>query len=260
MESNRHRLGRREWWLWLSALFVTLLSGIAFLLSSFPSLFQHSDRLIEVRSDQARWGILNLLLLFNAWLVYRQWSFRRLRRQLDGRTGDSQGRPEGENGLSHMDPVTGLHTRASIEHRLGKEVARSRRRNVPLSVAALHLDNFAELSRRYGNSNGDLLLSELANRLRRASRGTDFGVRLANNDFLLVLAECSARDARIVSDRIGTLEMKCAGQDVILTYSIGWIDYKPGESPSELIKRAENVLRVYRDAIEKNSSAALMVR
>lgn len=259
MESDRQRLARREWWLWLSALFVTLLSGIAFLLSSFPSLFQHSDRLIEIRSDQARWGILNLLVLFNAWLVYREWSFRRLRRQLDGRPGDPQGRPEGEYELAHMDPVTGLHTRASIEHRLGKEVARSRRRNLPLSVAALHLDNFAQLSRRYGSANGDLLLKELASRLRRATRGTDFAVRL-NNDFLLVLPECTARDARIVSDRLGTLEMKCAGQDVILTYSIGWIDYKPGESPSELIKRAENVLRVYRDANEKNSSGALMVR
>lgn len=259
-ESDRQRLGRGEWWLWLSALFVTLLSGIAFLLSSFPSLFQHNDRLIEIRSEQARWGILNLLLLFNAWLVYRQWSFRRMRRRLDGRTGDPQERPEGEYELSHMDPATGLNTRASIEHRLGKEVARSRRRNVPLCVVALHLDNFAELSRRYGNANGDLLLKELANRLRKASRGTDFGVRLANNDFLLVLPECSARDARILSGRLGVLEMKCAGQDVILTYSIGWIDYKPGESPSELIKRAENVLRVYRDANERNSSGALMVR
>lgn len=260
MESDRQRLGRGEWWLWLSALFVTLLSGIAFLLSSFPSLFQHNDRLIEIRPDQARWGILNLLLLFNAWLLYRQWSFRRVRRRLDGRTGDPQGRSEGEYELSHMDPVTGLNTRASIEHRLGKEVARSRRRNVPLCVVALHLDNFAELSRRHGNANSDLLLKELADRLRRASRGTDFGVRLANNDFLLVLPGCSTRDAKIVSDRLGVLEMKCAGHDVILTYSIGWIDHKPGESPSELIKRAEGVLHVYRNATEKNSSATLMFR
>ena len=260
MESNLQQLGKREWWLWLSALFVTVLSAVAFLLSLFPSLFPNSDRLIEIRSDQVRWGIFSLLLLFNAWLVYRQWSFRRLRLRLDSPTGDPKGRPEGEYDPSHMDPCTGLYTRASIEYRLGKEVARSRRRNIPLSVVALHLDNFAELSRRHGNANGDLLLKELANRLRKVSRGTDFGVRLANNDFLLVLSECTARDARIVSDRLGTLEMKCAGQDIILTYSIGCIDYRPGESPSELIKRAENVLHLYRDANQKNASAALAAR
>src|SRR5215472_16838665 len=107
MESGLQRLGRREWWLWLFALFVTVLSGIAFLLSLFPSLFLHSDRFFEIRSDQARWGTLNLLLLFNAWHVYRQWSFRRLRRQLTERTGDPQVSPEGEYDPSHMDPATG---------------------------------------------------------------------------------------------------------------------------------------------------------
>jgi hypothetical protein len=35
MESRLQRLEWREWWLWLSALVVTIPSGIAFLLSSF---------------------------------------------------------------------------------------------------------------------------------------------------------------------------------------------------------------------------------
>ena len=75
MESRLQRLERREWWLWLSALVVTILSGTVFLLSSFPSLFLHSDRFFEIGSDQARGAILGLMLLFNICLVYRQWSF-----------------------------------------------------------------------------------------------------------------------------------------------------------------------------------------
>src|SRR5215469_3767649 len=114
MESDLERLGRREWWLWLSAVFVTVLSGAAFFLSLFPSLFLHSDQFFEIRSDQTRWGILNLLLLFNAWLVYRQWSFRRLRTQLNERTTDPQGRPDGGYDPAQVDSVTGLYTRASV--------------------------------------------------------------------------------------------------------------------------------------------------
>ena len=260
MESRLQRLERREWWLWLSAFVVTILSGIVFLLSSFPSLFLHSDRFFEIRSNQAKWAILGLLLLFNAWLVYRQWSFRRLRAQLTGLAGDPQSNLEGAYDPSRVDPVTGLYTRASVEQLLGKEVARARRQNSPLSLVALHLDDFAQLNQRYGCAVGDLILKEFANRLRKASRGNDFGVRLDSDDFLLVLPECSLSDARIASDRLGTLEMRCSGQDIALTYSVGWIDYKPGEVPSDLFKRAGDVLKLYKTASKDSSSTTLVVR
>jgi diguanylate cyclase (GGDEF)-like protein len=260
MESRLQRLERREWWLWLSALVVTILSGIVFLLSSFPSLFPHSDRFFEIGSDQARWTILGLLLLFNTWLVYRQWSFRQQRAELIGLAGDPQSNLEGVYDPSRMDSVTGLYTRVSVEHLLGKEVARARRQNSPLSLVALHLDDFAQINQRYGSTVGDLILKEFANRLRKASRGNDFGVRLGSDDFLLVLPECSLSDAKIASDRLGTVEMKCSGQDITLTYSVGWIDYKPGEVPSDLFKRAGDVLELYKKASKDNFSTTLVLR
>jgi diguanylate cyclase (GGDEF)-like protein len=260
MESSLQRLERSEWWLWLSALVVTALSGIVFLLSSFPSLFLHNDHFFEIRSDQTRWGILSLLLLFNTWLVYRQRSFRRVRRQLTELTSDQHSSLEDGYNPSRMDLVTGLYTRASVEQWLGKEVARARRHNIPLSIVALHLDDFAQLSQRYGSATGDLILKEFANRLRKASRGTDFGVRLGSDDFLLVLPECRLTDAKIVSDRLGTLAMKCSGQDIALTFSAGWIDYKPGEVPSDLFKRAGDVLLLYKKASQDSFSTTLVVR
>jgi diguanylate cyclase (GGDEF)-like protein len=260
MESDLQRLGRREWWLWLSALVVTTLSGMVFLLSSFPSLFRHSDHFFEIRPEQARWGILSLLLLFNNWLVYRQWSFRRLQRQLTELTGDPQASLKDAYDPSRMDPVTGLYTRASVERWLGKEVARARRHNIPLSLVALRLDDFEQLNQRYGSTAGELILKEFADRLRKASRGTDFGVRLGSDDFLLILPECSLRDAKIVSDRLGTLEMKCSGQDIALNYSVGWIDYKPGEVPSDLLRRAEDVLQAYKNASKDSFSTTLVAR
>jgi len=239
---------------------VTVLSGIVFLLSSFRSLFLHNDHFFEIRSDQARWGILSLLLLFNAWLVYRQWLFRRLRRHLTERTVDSQASMEDVYDPSRLDPVTGLYTRASVEQRLGKEVARARRHNIPLSLVALHLDDFAQLSERYGSDAGDLIVKEFANCLRKASRGSDFGVRLGSDDFLMVLPECSLGHAKIVSDRLRTLEMKCSGQDIALTCSVGWIDYNPGEVPSDLFKRAGDLLQLYKKASKDSFSTTLVVR
>src|SRR5260370_15401334 len=136
-ETDLHQIARREWWLWLSALFVTALSALAFLLTSFRSLFLHSNHFYEIRSDQARWGILCLLLLFNGWLLYRQRFFRRQRRQLT-HPGDA---PEATSNEifdpSGLDPVTGLYTRAFVEQQLWKEITRAPLQNTPPSNAPI---------------------------------------------------------------------------------------------------------------------------
>jgi diguanylate cyclase (GGDEF)-like protein len=260
MVSDQQRVGRREWWLWFSAVNVTILTAITFLLSAFHSLFLNTEHFYELRSDQARWGVLNLLLLFNAWMLYRQWWFRRLRRQLsEPAEADGPADLEEVYDPSRMDRATGLFTRASVEPMLGKAVARAKRQNVPLSLLAVHLEDFAQVSERYGSATCDQLLREFADRLRKASRGCDFGVRLTNDDFLLFLPECSVSDAKIVSDRLGTVEMKVSGKNVALNYSIGWIDYKSGEVPSDLIKRAQEVLHLYEEASNDTSSERLVL-
>src|SRR5258707_1947504 len=113
-EASLRQLGRREWWLWLSALLVSLLSTTAFVLTAIPSYFRHSEHFYEIRSDQARWGILCLLLLFNGWLVCRQWRFRRRRRELS--RGDA-GREVLTGQIPEslcIDAVHGLHTRTFV--------------------------------------------------------------------------------------------------------------------------------------------------
>ncbi len=149
-ESALRQLARREWWLWLSAFFVATLSAIAFVLSSFPALFRHREHFYEIRSDQARWGVLCLLLLFNGWMLYRQWSFRWQRKQLSALSEGADGSPAQVSGASSIDPITGLHTRAFIEQQLGKEIAHARRQNTALSLATVHLDEFDEVTKRYG--------------------------------------------------------------------------------------------------------------
>lgn len=256
-ESSLRQLGRSEWWLWLSALLMTVLSATAFVLTAIPSYFRHSEYFYEIRSDQARWGILCLLLLFDGWLVYRQWTFRRRRREL---FRDDAGKevPAGQlSELPGIDAVTGLHTRAFIEQQLGKEIARAKRQNSSLSLAAIHLDEFAEITKCYGPSATDAALKELAWRLKKACRGSDFAVRLANDDFLLVLPECSLGEVKTVLSRLGSLEMVCSGRKINLAYTTTWVDYQLGDLPSELLKRATQLLHLYENAAKDSFSSTL---
>jgi diguanylate cyclase (GGDEF)-like protein len=256
-ESGLRQLARREWWLWFSALFVATLSVLAFALTLFPSLFRRREHFYEISSDQARWGILCLLLLFNVWMLGRQWSFRRQRRQLSGQDAPTDAPTAQISDPSSVDPVTGLHTRGFIEQQLGKEIARARRQNTALSLATIHLDDFTEMNKRYGLSAMDAALKELARRMKKACRGTDFAARLANDDFLLVLPECNLGEVQVVLNRIGVLEISCSGRQVNIAYTTGWVDYQPGDMPADLLKRAAQLLHLYENAAKESFSSTL---
>jgi len=252
-DAELRRLARREWWLWFSACFVVVLSGAAFLLTFFRSLFLHASHFYEIRSDQARWGVMCLLLLFNGWQLYRQTVFRRQRKQLMKQitVNGAESPAEQPTTVFGLDPATGLYTRASIEQQLGKEIARARRNNTALSLATIHLEDFPRLRERYGLSATDQALKEVARRLKKACRGSDFAVRLSNEDFLLVLPECGMGEVQLVLNRLGSLVVECSGRKVDLSCTTGWVDYQPGDMPSDLLKRASHILHLYEDAAKE---------
>jgi diguanylate cyclase (GGDEF)-like protein len=255
--SNSQQISRHEWWLWLNALLVTALSAVAFLLSSIHSFFRHADYFYEIRSEQARWATLCLILVFNVWLVYRQWSFRRQRGKSSEQPLDSQTVPEQFSEATGLDPVTGLYTRMSLDQHLGKEVARARRQNSALSLATVHVEEFAHLSARCGKPAVDAALKELARRLKKASRGSDIAARLGDDDFLLLLPECGVNEVKQVLNRLGTVEVSSLGEKIPLTFTTGWVDYQPGDLPADLLKRAAELLHLYDTAAYDSFSTTL---
>lgn len=246
------QLSRREWWLWFSAVLVTTLCSVAFALTTFRSFFLHADHFYEIRSDQARWATLCLLLLFNGWLIYRQWVFRRMRRQAGEQASDGSSALQRTSDGASLDPVTGLHTRVSLEQLLAKEVARARRQNTTLSLATLHVDDIADVTARLGKSAVDASMKELARYLKKASRGSDIAARLSEDDFLLVLPECGVTEVKQVLNRIPGVEVTAMGRRMPLTYTTGWVDYQAGDQPADLLKRAADLLHLY-DTAAKDS-------
>jgi len=259
IDTELRHLVRSEWWLWFFACTVTLLASAALVLSFLPFLFRQANHFYEIRPDQAQWSTAALLVVFNAWLVYRQWSFRRRRKQLNAQNPFPERTGSDISDASGLDPLTGLHTRVSIEQQLGKEIGRARRENTSLSVATIHIEEFAQITQRYGKAAVDSLLKEFARRLKKAIRGSDLAVRLAGGDFLLILTECTLGEVKLILNRVGPLEMVSAGEKVPIPYATGWVDYQPGELPSDLLKRATQILHLYENA-SKDSRSTLVAR
>ena len=256
-KTNLRLLARQETWLWATAFTATLLAAAALTMLSVPSLLQDLPY-VRLDAEATKHGLIALLLVLNAWAAYRQWVFRRLRKQLTGQLTGSQDWPEQRDapGVSTpVDPVTGLCARPAIEPWLTLEIAHARRDGKPLTLLLLGLDDFTQVGASFGESYANIALKEFAKHLKRASRGTDLAARLGAEEFLLGLPDCAVGAARKILDRLPVLEVKCGGKQFSVSCSTATIDYQAGESPAEFLKRADDLLKLYRNLAEGAPSA-----
>lgn len=85
------------------------------------------------------------------------------------------------------DVLTGLPNRALLSDLLNQSLEFSRLEDIPLAVCMLDLDGFKAVNDGYGHACGDLLLVQVANRLREIIRGEDVVARLSGDEFVLIL-------------------------------------------------------------------------
>ncbi len=91
--------------------------------------------------------------------------------------------------LAYHDKLTGLPNRVLFEEMLEHAVARARRHDLGVGVLYLDLDNFKLVNDSLGHHAGDLLLAQLADRLRVCTRETDLVARQGGDEFLLLLSD-----------------------------------------------------------------------
>jgi diguanylate cyclase (GGDEF)-like protein/PAS domain S-box-containing protein len=84
------------------------------------------------------------------------------------------------------DPLTGLPNRALFREIGDRAVARASRISESLAVLFLDLDGFKLVNDSYGHDTGDMLLGQVARRLREAVRAGDFVARLGGDEFVIL--------------------------------------------------------------------------
>jgi PAS domain S-box-containing protein len=77
-----NKIERRQWWLWGSAITVTLLLTGGLLSFTFPLLFEKTDGAYVINLQESLKGLLYLVLLFDIYAFYQQLQIYRVRRQL----------------------------------------------------------------------------------------------------------------------------------------------------------------------------------
>jgi diguanylate cyclase (GGDEF)-like protein len=151
--------------------------------------------------------------------------------------------------LAYMDRLTGLPNRALFNDRLQQAIAAAMRSHHPLSVMMMDLDRFKYVNDTLGHPIGDMLLCEVAKRLRAAlQRKTDTVARLGGDEFAVLLPRDDLAAARIIAARmLRALEepITIEGQLVDVGASIGIVAFPDnGADMNVLMRRADIAMYV----------------
>ncbi|SFD00461.1 diguanylate cyclase (GGDEF) domain-containing protein [Thiohalospira halophila DSM 15071] len=152
------------------------------------------------------------------------------------------------------DPLTGLGNRRYLVERLEAELERCRRNGAPLSLGVLDVDYFKAVNDRLGHERGDRLLCHISDLLADQLREYDLCGRWGGEEFVLVLPETTAEEAKAICDRLRrTIRDTPTPADLAvdrITVSIGisTTEEDPDGSYSAAIDRADRRMLVAKEA------------
>lgn len=151
--------------------------------------------------------------------------------------------------LANFDPVTHLPNRRMLLQCLEEALAASTRSGRHGALLFLDLDNFKTLNNTRGHNIGDLLLTEVAGRLKDSVRGYDTVTRLGGDEFVLLLENLSKdeQEAAIQAGLVGeqvrdaiAVPYMLKGVEFICTTSIGISMFlRHDVSAEDLLKHAD---------------------
>jgi two-component system, cell cycle response regulator len=142
------------------------------------------------------------------------------------------------------DGLTGLWNRTAFLDLFTRELDRARRSGGETGLLLLDLDNFKKVNDTYGHPVGDIVLKEMARRLRRSVRSYDFVGRYGGEEFLIAFPgsnrELICQRAEAIRKAIGSEPVRAPQGDVPVTLSVGAVVAGPGErSASEMLAVAD---------------------
>jgi|GEM_PF-195936 len=149
--------------------------------------------------------------------------------------------------LALNDPLTGLANRRLLSDRMSMALIHARRNQSAMAVLYLDLDGFKGINDTLGHGAGDLILKEVAERLKDTVREEDTVARMGGDEFLIALWHVTGADyATSVAKRaVKALSRPYSieGNSVKITASAGFSIYPDhGEDADTLIESADLAL------------------
>jgi diguanylate cyclase len=167
-------------------------------------------------------------------------------RAAEARMNDLESQLREMSELVYEDQLTGSLNRRGLDDFLEHALARTERRNLPLCLALLDLDDFKRLNDTHGHSAGDRALIHLVQVVKDTLRAMDVIGRFGGEEFVIVLPDTSLEDAAQTVTRVQRELTKRIfmhnDQRLLITFSAGVALRARDETQASLIERVDKAL------------------
>lgn len=152
--------------------------------------------------------------------------------------------------LSVTDGLTQISNRRALDELLSKNWNEYINKYIPISFIMIDIDYFKKYNDNYGHLEGDKILKDVADTIKKSCKSTDFVSRYGGEEFIIILLKTEKSDVISIIERIQknihdlNLEHKYSEVSDRITLSIGVSisNYGGNRSYEEYIKEADEAL------------------
>ncbi len=147
------------------------------------------------------------------------------------------------------DGLTGLCNRKAFDQEIKRVMNAAKTANAPFALLMIDIDHFKSFNDNFGHQVGDQVLRLVGRTLVDGIKGRDFAARYGGEEFAIILPESNIMAGMAVGN---SLRKAIAQKDVMnrnsgeklgrITMSVGVAEFVAGESPEEMIERADGAL------------------
>ncbi len=140
---------------------------------------------------------------------------------------------------ANVDALTGLGNRRAADRRLTETVSHAVRHERPLAIIMSDIDRFKWINDEHGHTFGDSVLKEIAVRLSRFTRESDFVARWGGEEFLIIAPDTRGAEAAHLAERCrtGVAAEQIMGVQVTMTFGVA--EHTPDDTIDSLLIRAD---------------------
>lgn len=226
---------------------ITLITLTCYLVALLIIALKHPD---SVKADQEVLVALSFLALMIGFALMGG-EFSEVRRKLIKKNKQLISALNTIEELAITDDLTGLHNRRYLMDVLQQQKALSNRGQYGFVICFFDLDHFKQINDQYGHGVGDIVLKHFARISQKNVREVDYVARIGGEEFVVLLADSSISQAKIVSERISDeLEQFSFGDiapALVMTTSVGITEYRTAETVEETLHRADLCLYQAKD-------------